>query len=283
MPRAGSGLTGPGLAGPGLAGPKPDGPGLGRPERTQAGRSNNASAPTRYGLARVISKRGLCSRSQAEAAIRAGRVQCNGAIVLNPEFPTTLDAQIAFDQAAVGTSERVYIMLNKPRGVIVSRDDEKARSTVFDLLAHSQLPYLAPVGRLDGASEGLLLLTNDSLWAAALTEPKFALEKCYHVQISPQLSAPQLAQLRTGIADAGQHLQAQSAEVLRQGAKTCWLEIVLTEGKNRHIRRMLAAMQVQVLRLIRVRVGKLLLGELAKGAWRSLTAAEVMAASEANN
>jgi 23S rRNA pseudouridine2605 synthase len=165
-------------------------------------------------------------------------------------------------------------MLNKPRGYVTTARDERGRDTVYTLLAGAGLPWIAPVGRLDKASEGLLLLSNDSEWAARITAPESRLHKTYHVQIGRVPDERLLRALRVGIEDRGEHLSCKSVSTLRQGDKTAWLEIVLDEGRNRQIRRLLAALDVQVLRLVRVAVGPLELGNLRKGESRALTAAE---------
>ena len=139
------------------------------------------------------------------------------------------------------------------------------------------LPPLFPVGRLDRASEGLLLFTNDTRWAARLLAPTSHVDKVYHVRIDRVPDAALLAALAQGVDDAGERLAAKAARVLRHGERTGWLEIALDEGRNRHIRRMLGALGVEVTRLVRVAIGSVALGDLAKGRWRRLDAAEVAA------
>jgi 23S rRNA pseudouridine2605 synthase len=230
---------------------------------------------SRHGLARVISKRGIASRTQAAQWIVAGRVALDGRIVRDPETPTDVaHARIALDGIDVGAGERVHLMLNKPRGFVTSTADERGRDTVYALLADAGLPWLAPVGRLDKASEGLLLFSNDSMWAAGITAPGSRFDKTYHVQIDRLPDEALLAALREGIDDHGERLAVKSVRELRCGERNAWLEIVLDEGRNRHIRRLLAAFEVGVLRLVRVAIGDLVLGALAKGAWRHLDAAE---------
>jgi len=208
--------------------------------------------------------------------IRAGRVRVDGGVVLDPESPTDMrSARIAVDGSAVGGAEKVYVMLNKPRGYITTTSDERGRDTVYTLLQNAQAPWLAPVGRLDKASEGLLLFSNDSAWAARLTDPTSHLDKTYHVQIDALPDAGLLHRLQSGVDDRGEHLCAKSARELRRGDKNAWLEIVLDEGRNRQIRRLLAAFDIGVLRLVRVAIGPLALGKLAKGEWRMLSAQEV--------
>jgi 23S rRNA pseudouridine2605 synthase len=172
---------------------------------------------------------------------------------------------------------KVYLMLNKPRGVLTTASDEKGRKTVYAYLDEG-LPWVAPVGRLDKASEGLLLLTNDSEWAARVLAPETHLDKIYHVQIGAVADGALIESISRGIrADDGTFLRAKSGQILRGGEKNTWLEIVLDEGKNRQIRRMLAHLQVEVLRLLRVAIGPLKLGELSKGSSRPLTDAEKQA------
>ena len=248
-------------------------------KRTRLPTDRHRNAP-RFGIARVLSKRGVCSRTQAQALVREGRVSVNGRTVRDPEFPVDADATITLDGKPVVAPEKVYIALNKPRGVVTTASDERDRATVYDVLRDAGFAldaWIAPVGRLDKASEGLMLLTNDSAWAAALTDPASHLDKTYHVQIDALPDAPLLKKLRGGATVDGARLSAKSIEVLRSGAKNAWLEIVLDEGRNRHIRKLLAAHDIGVLRLIRVAIGALPLGDLAKGRWRALTAAEVAA------
>jgi 23S rRNA pseudouridine2605 synthase len=234
------------------------------------------SSSPRFGLARVLSKLGVCSRSQAEKAVREGRVSVNGQIVRDPERPADPERQrICLDGEAIAAAKRIYIVLNKPRGIVVSAADERGRDTVYALLADAGLPWLGPVGRLDKASEGLLLLSNDSVWAAQLTDPRYHVDKTYHVQIDTIPDQSMLERMIRGVTDRDEHLAAKKVSLLRTGEKNAWLEVTLDEGRNRHIRRLLEAQGISVLRLIRVAVGDLALGELAKGQWRHLTAEDI--------
>jgi 23S rRNA pseudouridine2605 synthase len=165
-------------------------------------------------------------------------------------------------------------MLNKPRGLVTTASDEKGRPTIYATLGNN-LPWVAPVGRLDKASEGLLLLTNDSEWAARVLAPESHLPKIYHVQVSGISDAALADALMKGVrVSNGDFLRVKDARILRQGNRNTWLAITLDEGKNRHIRRMLEQLGVEVLRLVRVAIGPLTLGDLAKGASRPLTPAE---------
>jgi 23S rRNA pseudouridine2605 synthase len=174
-------------------------------------------------------------------------------------------------------------MLNKPRGLVTSASDEHRRDTIYRCLEGAGLPWVAPVGRLDKASEGLLLLCNDPEWAARITDPATGPAKTYHVQVDAVPDAALLAALERGVDCDGERLRARSAALLRAGTRNAWLEIVLDEGRNRQIRRMLAACDLDVLRLVRVAIGGLALGDpgsdpgqgLPKGHWRRLSREEV--------
>jgi len=227
------------------------------------------------GLGRALSKMGFCSRSEAFELIRAGRVSLKGAPTRNPEAPVRLGKDpIEVDGAPVVDAEKVYWMLNKPRSLVSTTNDEKGRETVYAKLP-SGLPWMSAVGRLDKASEGLLLFTNDSEWAARITAPEAHLEKTYHVHIGAVATEVLLRSLERGVVDAGgEVLRAKRAREIRQGEKNSWIEIVLDEGKNRQIRRMLQELGVEVLRIVRIAIGPLELGTLPKGEARALTPAE---------
>lgn len=224
------------------------------------------------GLARHLSKLGLCSRSVATSWVSAGRVRMDGRVESDPERPVPANARIQIDGQDIAPLRRVYLMLNKPRGLVTSTNDEQGRGTVYQCLEDLDLPWVAPVGRLDKASEGLLLLSNDPEWAARITQPNHAILKHYHVQIDRVPDDALLARLRSGAIDRGEDLSALQMELLRSGGKTAWLAITLDEGRNRQIRRILQAHGITTLRLIRVGIGALELGSLAKGSVRELTA-----------
>jgi 23S rRNA pseudouridine2605 synthase len=226
-------------------------------------------------LARALSKQGYCSRSQAQQLIRSGHVRVNGAVKRNPEVPVFLGRdRIEVNGASIHSAEKIYLMLNKPRGLVTTASDEKGRPTIYATLGNN-LPWVAPVGRLDKASEGLLLLTNDSEWAAQVLAPESHLPKIYHVQVSGIREAALADALTKGTrVSNGDFLLVKEARILRQGDRNTWLAITLDEGKNRHIRRMLEQLEVEVLRLVRVAIGPATLGNLAKGASRRLTPEE---------
>lgn len=249
-----------------------------RPPRRRGGpgSSGERTAVPRHGLARALSKAGLCSRTEAARWIAEGRVRVDGRRILEPEFPVVAGvARIEVEGLAEAPPTRRYLMLNKPRGLVTTARDEHGRDTVYRCLDGAGLPWLAPVGRLDRASEGLLLFSNDAGWAARVTGPDTGPDKTYHVQVDTVPDEALLAAIGMGIEDRGERLQAKRVRVLRTGGKRAWLEIVLDEGRNRHIRRLLQANGVAVVRLVRVAIGSLELGGLAKGAWRELDPAEV--------
>jgi 23S rRNA pseudouridine2605 synthase len=230
----------------------------------------------RTGLARALSKLGFCSRREARELILGGRVRVNTGLCRDPGKWVELGRdRIEVDAQLVQAEPEVYLMLNKPRGLVTTASDEQGRATVFECFGGVSLPVLSPVGRLDKASEGLLLFSNDTTWAARITDPRSEFEKTYHVQVNCVAEAHLMARLQTGIRVDDEFLSARRVSLLRQGTRNSWLEFVLTEGKNRHIRRLLAAFDIEALRLVRVAIGPLKLGSLAKGAFRHLTKPEI--------
>src|SRR5919107_2211868 len=243
--------------------PLPSSRGVGRP------RHQNGAVVS---LPRALSKLGFCSRTQAEALITEGRVRVDGRAIRN--VAARVDpgrARITVDDQPVVAERKVYLMLNKPRGLVTTRDDPQERATVYDCLEGLDLPFVAPVGRLDKASEGLLLLPNDTRWAQHVLNPASNVEKVYHVLIDRLPDEAMLERLQAGMVLDGERLVARSARVLRAGTRNAWLEVVLSEGRNRQIRRLLGAVGAEVLRLVRVEVGGLRLGGLPRGAVRPLT------------
>ena len=226
-------------------------------------------------LARALSKLGYCSRTQAEKLVREGRVTVDGRAALHPELRLDLQrARLAVDGQPVTAARRIYLMLNKPRGMVTTASDPEGRRTVYACLEGLDLPHLAPVGRLDMASEGLLLMTNDTRWAQRILDPASGVDKTYHVQIDRVPDETFMARLRQGAVDGDEVLSIRSAALLRCGERNAWIEMVIDEGRNRQVRRIVEAAGAEVLRLVRVRIGELELGELAKGAVRELPSEE---------
>lgn len=199
----------------------------------------------------------------------------NGAVRHDPEaFVLENRDSVTVDGVAIVAYRKIYVMLNKARGVVTTASDEQERETVCECIGEVGVPWVAPVGRLDKASEGLLLLTNDSEWGARIAAPESHVEKTYHVQVGIVVDDKFMRQLTRGVESKGEILRARRACYLRGGKTNSWLEVVLDEGKNRQIRRMVEAMGAKVLRLVRVAIGPLQLGELAKGKYRELTLEE---------
>ena len=239
-------------------------------------RNNKAKA---HGVARVISKRGYCSRSQAEKLVREGHVILRGKPTRDPEAPAYENDEILIDGTPVTVSEFVYFAMNKPRGFVTTASDEKGRKTVMDLFREEYakmfpgkpMPHIAPVGRLDAASEGLLLFTNDTKWADDILTDASHL-KIYRVQVKGKPSATELSQMEKGFnvaprvfGEKEEFMHAERAILHSDGEKNCWLEITLSEGKNREIRRMLAHLGYEVLRLMRIQFDKFKLEDLKPG------------------
>ena len=238
-------------------------------------RSDQTKPEKSVSLPRALSKLGYCSRSQATNLVVSGRVQVNRVTRDNPSTRIDMNRDsISVDGRQISASDRVYLMLNKPRGLVTTRSDDKNRDTVYHCLDDHLLPWVFPVGRLDKASEGLLLFTNDTQWAAGIVDPATHVQKTYHVQVNRLINDAILQRLLAGVTDRTDHLRAREARLLRHGSRNSWLEIIIDAGKNRHIRRMLSAVGLDVLRLVRTAIGPLRLGNLAKGDSRRLTQQE---------
>lgn len=271
----------------------------------RAARSRLSSAgPARVSLARALSKLGVCSRREAERWIEDGRVRVGGTIERSPlrrvdlrHDPVVVDGR----RVGEGDKERVVIALHKPVGLVTTRVDPGGRPTVYDVLADA-VGWVFPVGRLDRDSSGLLILTNDHRLGERLTSPEAHVPKTYHARVRGVPDEEALRALREGLPlDDGTLTRPARVRVIgtprvrsasgsgdpdSPGGST-WLELVLTEGKNRQVRRMGAAVGHEVLELVRVRIGRLVLAGLAPGEWRRLAPGEVrelmMAAPEATD
>ncbi|MFN4111133.1 MAG: pseudouridine synthase [Ignavibacteria bacterium] len=228
-------------------------------------------------LPRALSKLGYCSRKQALKLIAEGKVKVNLIVSRDPKQRIDLSKdKIEVDNKVIQPQNFVYIALNKPRGLITTTQDEKNRDTVYKCFDGFDLPYIFPVGRLDKASEGLLLFTNDTEWANQIIDPENHIDKTYHVKINQKINNDLLNKISTGVkTKEGDVLTVKSIRILREGLKTSWLEIVLDEGKNRHIRRIFETLGIEVLRLVRVSIGNLKLGNLPKGKFRFLKGFEI--------
>lgn len=227
-------------------------------------------------LDRVLSRFGLASRTAAREAIREGRLKLNGRVVRDPDVWVRPDRDtVHFDGRRLKPARKIYLLFYKPKGVITSHGDPGGRKTVYDYLGATG-QWLSPVGRLDKDTSGLLLLTNDTAFADFVTNPESRIPKTYLVKTNALLSDEVIAQLNAGVQmKRGDWARPLSVRRLEDRGKYTWLEVVLTEGKNREVRRMVEAVGFKALKLVRMRIGPLTLDGLAVGKWRALTGAEV--------
>lgn len=242
-------------------------------------RGRGGSAPARagaprgtVGLARAMSKLGLASRAEAIALILAGRVRLAGRIARDPGHRVVPEAAaIVVDGAAAAPPAKRTIAVHKPKGVVTTRLDPDGRPTVYALIADAG-DGLAPVGRLDLASTGLLVCTNDTRFGAWLTGPDSHVEREYLVTVRGELTPEVASALEQGVEVEGEWLQPTAIRIRKASGRETHLTVVLCEGRNREIRRLFAAAGHEVTRLTRVRIGGLGLDDLAPGAWRDIPA-----------
>ena len=227
-------------------------------------------------LVKFLARFSGLSRRAAEAAVRAGQVSVDGVCINRPEFRVDANCEVSLDGRVVAADEQefVYIMLNKPAGYTCSASDPHAEHLAVELIDVPQRIFYA--GRLDRDSEGLLIFSNDGNYVQELAHPRYGVEKLYRVSVSRPLSSEDMAQMCAGIADEDGTVRA--LEVKPAGKNT--YTFLLNEGKKREIRRLVRAVGSRVVRLIRVRQGKLELGNLSSGKWRYLSKEEAMSARE---
>lgn len=226
-------------------------------------------------LERVFSKLGQGSRTEARSWIGAGRVRVNSRVVQNPDHWVDLARdRITFDGKPLLPRSKVYLLLYKPKGYLTTYRDPEGRSTVYDLIADAGV-WLAPVGRLDLDTSGLLLLTNDTAFAEHVMNPDHKVSKTYQVKTSTRLTDDQIEQLRHGVELSDGPTRPAAVSRLRDSARHTFLELTLNEGRNRQARRMIEAVGSKVLKLVRTAIGPLRIGDLPIGKWRPLTADEV--------
>ena len=230
-------------------------------------------------LDRVISKAGLGSRTQARSWIHAGRVSVNGRVIENPDQWIDFDRdQILFDDKPLQSQRPVYILLYKPTGYITTFKDPEGRSTVYDLIADVD-SFVSPVGRLDLDTSGLLILTNDTQFAERLTNPDHKIPKTYLVKCTGPLTDEALEQLRKGVELSDGPTRPAEVKRVRDSGKYSHIEIRISEGRNRQVRRMVEAIGSKVMKLVRTGIGPIQIGELKIGTWRPLDAREIAALS----
>jgi pseudouridine synthase len=229
-------------------------------------------------LDRVLSRFGLASRTAAREAILAGRLKVNGKVVRDPDLWVRPDqATLHLDGQRLKPARKTYVLFYKPKGVITSHGDPGGRKTVYEYLGDIG-KWVSPVGRLDKDTSGLLLLTNDTEFADHVTKPDSKVPKTYLVKASGILSEETVARLNSGVEmKRGDWASPISVRRVEDRGKYTWLEVVLAEGKNREVRRMIEAVGFKVLKLVRTRIGTLTLAGLEVGKWRQLTTGEVAA------
>lgn len=240
------------------------------------GRTHRFAPTMKTRLQKILSQAGIASRRRAEELIFLGRVRVNGAVVkkLGSQADPEKDAITVDGRPIKIISDKVTYLFHKPKNVMVTRRDPEGRPTIYDYLKN--IPErVNPVGRLDFDSEGLLLLTNDGDLHAYLTHPRHEVPKVYQVKISGRLSAGQKERMERGIDIGGYTTQAADIKIVKENPHNCWIEVVIHEGKNRQVRRMVEALGLKVLRLVRVSIGPLRLGDLKKGEWRCLKPSEL--------
>src|SRR5579872_7051118 len=226
-------------------------------------------------LERVISKAGLGSRTDARGWIGEGKIAVNGKIVRNPDHWVDLGRdRVTVQGKSLHSAAKLYILLYKPKGYLTTWRDPQGRPTVYDLVKDAGA-WLSPVGRLDLDTSGLLLLTNDTALAERITNPAHKIPKTYQVKASTLLTDEQLEMLRYGVELKDGPTRPAEVKRLRDGAKYTFLEITITEGRNRQVRRMIEALGSKVLKLVRTAIGQIRIGDLPIGKWRRLTDAEL--------
>lgn len=240
--------------------------------------ARSARGAKKVALVRALSKLGYASRSQGYELVRSGRVEVNGRVVTDPALMVVPGlTRIQISGVDVERAPWLCIALNKPRSVVTSRADSEGRQTVYDLISDLGA-RVVPVGRLDLASTGLLVMTNDTQLADWLTDPGTGIVRRYVVTVRGELSDTSAQSLTKGVVDRGETLKAASIQILKQSKRETHLIVELTEGKNREIRRLLKAAGHDVTRLKRIAFGALELGDLAPGKWRDISVDEIRAA-----
>jgi pseudouridine synthase len=226
-------------------------------------------------LERVISKAGLGSRTEARRWIGTGRVRVNGKLIQTPDHWVDLERdRVTLDGKPVRGGRKVYLLLYKPKGYLTTYSDPQGRPTIYDLLADAG-QFVIPVGRLDLDTSGLLLVTNDTQFAEHVTNPDYKVSKTYLVKTASRLSDEDLDRLRHGVELRDGPTKPALVTRQRDSGSHTFLEITISEGRNRQVRRMIEAVGSGVLKLVRTAIGPIRIGSLAIGKHRPLTAAEI--------
>ena len=221
-----------------------------------------------------MSKAGFGSRTEARSWIGAGRVQVNGKVIQSPDHWVDLGRdKVTLDGKPVKAGKKIYLLLYKPKGYLTTYKDPEGRPTVYDLLGEVE-QYVVPVGRLDLDTSGLLLMTNDTQFAERIMNPDFKVPKTYQVKAQGVLTDEQIQRLRDGVELSDGPTRPATVTRLRDSDNSTFLEITITEGRNRQVRRMLEAVDSKVRKLVRTAIGPIRIGKLVVGTLRELTAEE---------
>jgi 23S rRNA pseudouridine2605 synthase len=224
---------------------------------------------------RLLSKLGIASRGTSQEWIRAGRVRINGRVILDPAtWVLWPKDSVSIDDQPIQDSVKRFFLFHKPKGVITTHSDEKGRKTIFDVLS-PDLGYMHAVGRLDQATSGLLLLTNDSALSSFLTDQANKIMRTYLVTVRGEFTEAQATEAGVGVVDGGERLQCHRVKIQKNSGRESHLEVVLTQGKNREIRRLFKALGHEVTRLRRIQYGPFKLEDLPSGAWREIPIEDV--------
>jgi 23S rRNA pseudouridine2605 synthase len=237
--------------------------------------AQNAAMSKRLTVDRLLSKLGIASRGTSQEWVRAGRVQVNGRVIRDPAtWVLWPKDSVSVDDQPIQDSAKRFILFHKPKGVITTHSDEKDRETIFDVLP-ADLGYLHAVGRLDQATSGLLLLTNDSVLSSYLTDPARKVMRTYLVSVRGEFTEAQAKDATVGVVEGGERLQCHSVKIQKSSGRESHLEVVLVQGKNREIRRLFMALGHEVIRLRRIQYGPFKLEDLPSGAWREIPIEDV--------
>jgi 23S rRNA pseudouridine2605 synthase len=226
-------------------------------------------------LQKFLAEAGVASRRAGEQMIVAGRVTVNGQTVLKLGAKVeSVHDHVAVDGKVVRAKRKLYVALNKPRGLVCSRNDELERPTIYELLPR-EWGHLHSVGRLDFNSEGLIFLSNDGEFSLRLTHPRYGVRKKYVATVEGRIETDMLGRFTRGLWYDGEKLKAEKARMVSSSAAQSVVELELAEGKYREVRRLFESQGRTVKRLVRVQIGKIKLGELRPGKWRTLTEPEI--------
>src|SRR6267143_5111248 len=237
--------------------------------------AHKAPASKRLTVDRLLSKLGVASRGTSQEWIHAGRVRINGRVMRDPAtWVLWPKDSVSIDDQPIQDSIKRFFLFHKPKGVITTHSDEKGRKTIFDLLP-ADLGYMHAVGRLDQATSGLLLLTNDSTLSCFLTDPTHKVMRIYLVSVRGEFTEAQATKATVGVLDGGERLQCHTVNIQKSSGRESHLEVVLTQGKNREIRRLFKSLGHEVTRLRRIQYGPFTLGDLPSGAWREIPIEDV--------